>query len=91
MSPGMRHQDAIKQRGAAAPERARQRADLQGRKAGAGTAVAPTAGPGRLGLALILVASFMVVLDFSIVNVALTSIQRELGISAASVQWVVTA
>src|ERR1022692_2032387 len=91
MSPGMRHQDAIKQRGAAAPERGRQRADLQGRKAGAGTAVAPTAGPGRLGLALILVASFMVVLDFSIVNVALTSIQRELGISAASVQWVVTA
>ena len=46
---------------------------------------------GQLGLALILVASFMVVLDFSIVNVALTSIQRELGISAASVQWVVTA
>jgi EmrB/QacA subfamily drug resistance transporter len=33
----------------------------------------------------------MVVLDFSIVNVALPSIQRELGISAASVQWVVTA
>ncbi|MFF4308148.1 MFS transporter [Streptomyces sp. NPDC001601] len=45
----------------------------------------------RLGLALILVAAFMVVLDFSIVNVALTSIQHELGISAASVQWVVTA
>ncbi|MEV6056965.1 MFS transporter [Streptomyces sp. NPDC052107] len=46
---------------------------------------------GRLGLALILVAAFMVVLDFSIVNVALSSIQRELGVSAASVQWVVTA
>ncbi|MER7187914.1 MFS transporter [Streptomyces hyaluromycini] len=45
----------------------------------------------RLGLALILVAAFMVVLDFSIVNVALSSIQHELGISAASVQWVVTA
>ena len=44
-----------------------------------------------LQLALILVAAFMVVLDFSIVNVALPSIQRELGISAASVQWVVTA
>jgi EmrB/QacA subfamily drug resistance transporter len=52
---------------------------------------ADCAGPGRLGLALILVASFMVVLDFSIVNVALPSIQRELAISAASVQWVVTA
>src|ERR1700747_1890562 len=44
-----------------------------------------------LRLALILAASFMVVLDFSIVNVALPSIQRELGVSAASVQWVVTA
>jgi EmrB/QacA subfamily drug resistance transporter len=48
-------------------------------------------GHGKLGLVLILVASFMVVLDFSIVNVALPSIQRELAISAASVQWVVTA
>lgn len=46
---------------------------------------------GRFGLTLILVAAFMVVLDFSIVNVALPSIQRELGISAASVQWVITA
>jgi EmrB/QacA subfamily drug resistance transporter len=42
------------------------------------------------GLALILVASFMVVLDFSIVNVALPSIQRELGFAASTVQWVVT-
>src|ERR1022692_2428145 len=46
---------------------------------------------GRFGLVLILVAAFMVVLDFSIVNVALPSIQRELGISAASVQWVIMA
>jgi MFS family permease len=38
----------------------------------------------------ILVASFMVVLDFSIVNVALASIQRELGSPAAAAQWVVT-
>lgn len=37
-----------------------------------------------------LVAAFMVVLDFSIVIVALSSIQRELGVSAATVQWVVT-
>lgn len=43
-----------------------------------------------LGLALILVAAFMVVLDFSIVNVALPSIEREFGFSAAAVQWVVT-
>jgi MFS family permease len=54
---------------------------------------APKAGGhGRLGLPLILVGNFMVVLDFSIVNVALPSIQRELGFSgASSVQWVVTA
>jgi EmrB/QacA subfamily drug resistance transporter len=43
-----------------------------------------------LGLVLILVASFMVVLDFSIVNVALPSIQREFGFSPSAVQWVVT-
>lgn len=43
-----------------------------------------------LRLALILVASFMVVLDFSIVNVALPSIERELRLAASSVQWVIT-
>src|SRR5260370_38858757 len=41
-----------------------------------------------LGLALILTAAFMVVLDFSIVNVALASIERELGFSAAAGQGV---
>jgi EmrB/QacA subfamily drug resistance transporter len=44
----------------------------------------------RPALALILTAAFMVVLDFSIVNVALPSIQRELGFSASAVQWIVT-
>jgi EmrB/QacA subfamily drug resistance transporter len=43
-----------------------------------------------LRLALILLAAFMVVLDFSIVNVALPSIERELGMAAASAQWVIT-
>src|SRR5450631_2153997 len=43
-----------------------------------------------LGLALILVASVMVVLDFSIVNVALPSIETELGLAASAVQWVIT-
>jgi len=41
-------------------------------------------------LALILVAAFMVVLDFSIVNVALPSIERELHMAADAVQWIVT-
>jgi EmrB/QacA subfamily drug resistance transporter len=43
-----------------------------------------------LQLALILVAAFMVVLDFSIVNVALPSIERELRMPADAVQWIVT-
>lgn len=43
-----------------------------------------------VALALILTAAFMVVLDFSIVNVALPSIQRELGFSTATLQWIVT-
>ena len=47
-------------------------------------------GYSRAALVLILVASFMVVLDFSIVNVALPSIQRELGFAASAAQWVVT-
>jgi EmrB/QacA subfamily drug resistance transporter len=49
----------------------------------------PDTRPG-LRLALILVAAFMVVLDFSIVNVALPSIERELGVSTSVAQWVVT-
>jgi len=42
-------------------------------------------------LALVLLASFMVVLDFSIVNVALPAIRQALGFGGNSVQWVVTA
>jgi EmrB/QacA subfamily drug resistance transporter len=59
----------------------------------AAAAESPDAGAVRrqgLRLALILVAAFMVVLDFSIVNVALPSIERELGMTAAAAQWVIT-
>src|ERR1019366_4566977 len=42
-------------------------------------------------LTIICLAQFMVVLDISIVNVALPSIQRDLGFSAANLQWVVPA
>jgi EmrB/QacA subfamily drug resistance transporter len=42
-------------------------------------------------LGLILTVAFMVVLDFSIVNVALAAIERELHADATSVQWVITA
>src|SRR3984957_9258231 len=58
--------------------------------AGADSAVLPTTGRGGLRLALILVASFMVVLDFTIVNIALPSMERDLGVGTSVVQWVVT-
>src|SRR3954447_22829982 len=42
-------------------------------------------------LALLVVAQFMVVLDITIVNVALPSIGRALDVPPADLQWVVTA
>ncbi|MFF5289106.1 MFS transporter [Paractinoplanes globisporus] len=41
-------------------------------------------------LAVTQLAAFMILLDVSIVNVALPSIERDLGASAATVQWVVS-
>jgi len=41
-------------------------------------------------ISLICAAQFVLQLDFSIVNVALPSIQRELGMPAAELQWIVT-
>jgi EmrB/QacA subfamily drug resistance transporter len=43
------------------------------------------------GLALIVTAQFMVVLDVAIVNVALPSIQADLGFSQTNLQWVISA
>ncbi len=45
----------------------------------------------RLLLAVCCVAQFMVILDLSIVNVALPSIQADLGFSSPDLQWVVDA
>src|SRR4051812_6335496 len=42
-------------------------------------------------LTLIVVAQFMVVLDMSVVNVALSAIQTDLGFSETGLQWVITA
>jgi EmrB/QacA subfamily drug resistance transporter len=64
------------------------------------TAVEPAAGPppqpefdvrSRWLLVVCCVAQFMVILDLSIVNVALPSIQSSLGFSSADLQWVVDA
>ena len=46
--------------------------------------------PGVSALALICAAQFVLQLDFSIVNVALPTIQKELWFVAADLQWVVT-
>src|SRR4051812_32117862 len=42
-------------------------------------------------LAVLAIAQFMVVLDATIVNVALPSIRSDLGFSAGNLQWVVNA
>jgi EmrB/QacA subfamily drug resistance transporter len=57
-----------------------------------GAAMAGTVGPG-LGLALVVIATaqLMVVLDATIVNVALPHIQRALGFSGSGLEWVVNA
>ena len=41
-------------------------------------------------LVLICAAQFVLQLDFSIVNIALPSIQAELHVTTASLQWVIT-
>jgi EmrB/QacA subfamily drug resistance transporter len=42
-------------------------------------------------LALLCAAQFMVILDITVVNIALPSIQADLGIAAKDLQWVITA
>jgi EmrB/QacA subfamily drug resistance transporter len=57
------------------------------------TATAPTrTGPNRWAvLAMVAVAQLMVILDMTIVNVALPSAQEDLGFSDGTRQWIVTA
>ncbi|MEO8330313.1 MAG: MFS transporter, partial [Candidatus Nanopelagicales bacterium] len=49
--------------------------------------------PKHLGIALLVIsmAQLMVVLDATIVNIALISIQKDLLFSAENLQWVITA
>ncbi len=47
--------------------------------------------PSWLVLSVVLVGQFMVVLDASIVNVALPSIQRDLHFTTSSLQWIINA
>jgi MFS family permease len=61
--------------------------------AGYARALRRTAGSSRQGLALVVIAcaQLMVVLDATIVNVSLPHIQRALGFSGSSLEWVVNA
>ncbi len=58
------------------------------------TRAAAAVGPGQLdprrwlGLGVVLIAAFMLLIDISIVNVAIPSIQRDLHASYSQVQWV---
>jgi EmrB/QacA subfamily drug resistance transporter len=53
----------------------------------------PGTSPGGLGLPLLVIATaqLMLVLDDTIANIALPSIQRDLGVSAAALPWIVNA
>src|SRR5580658_11354010 len=52
--------------------------------------VQPSTRSAGMALALICTAQFVLQLDFSIVNVALPTIQRELHFQPADLQWIVT-
>ena len=77
---GMHHADSPQRAAAAA---------VSGEPAAAGT---PDGGRRSWALMVVLsAAQFMVILDATVVNVALPSIARSLGLAAGNVQWVVTA
>ncbi|MGH9081305.1 MAG: MFS transporter, partial [Acidimicrobiales bacterium] len=63
----------------------------EGATAAPASTAATLAKADRIVLTVVCLAQFMVVLDISIVNVALPSIQRSLGFSEPNLQWVVTA
>ena len=72
--------------------------EMHGRVTGTGAGPDPAApGPPDRGrrpwslMVLLSVAQFMVILDATVVNVALPSIARSLGLAAGGLQWVVTA
>jgi MFS family permease len=50
----------------------------------------PTVPRRALALGLVVAAQFVLQLDFSIVNIALPTIRRELGFAPADLQWIVT-
>jgi len=71
------------------PSHGESRAGATAGQAAGGTADAPV--PGFAFLLSLAMAQFMVVLDFTIVNVALPSIQGELHVATTTLQWLVSA
>jgi EmrB/QacA subfamily drug resistance transporter len=66
---------------------------MQDQRSNSPTTITKTYSSSRLSivLALITLAQFMVVVDFTIVQVALPSIGREFGVSVNVLQWIITA
>jgi EmrB/QacA subfamily drug resistance transporter len=59
--------------------------------AGAPTDLPPNAGRAATGIAIVLVAQLMLVLDATVVNVALPRIDTDLGFGPASLSWILNA
>ena len=66
---------------------------MQDQRSNSPTTITKAGSSSRLSivLALITLAQFMVVVDFTIVQVALPSIGREFGVSVNVLQWIITA
>jgi EmrB/QacA subfamily drug resistance transporter len=66
---------------------------MQDQRSNSPTTITNTYSSSRLSIVLVLItlAQFMVVVDFTIVQVALPSIGREFGVSVNGLQWIVTA
>src|SRR5690242_8568278 len=66
---------------------------MQDQRSNSPTTITKTYSSSRLSIVLVLItlAQFMVVVDFTIVQVALPSIGREFGVSINVLQWIVTA
>jgi EmrB/QacA subfamily drug resistance transporter len=66
---------------------------MQDQRSNSPTTITKTYSSSRLSIVLVLItlAQFMVVVDFTIVQVALPSIGREFGVSVNVLQWIITA
>jgi MFS family permease len=65
-------------------------ASLEGKKSNSPTTTKASVSQRSIVLALVTLAQFMVIVDFTIVQVALPSIGREFGLSVNGLQWIVT-